>query len=86
MVMCRWFFEFLGCFAQEKINRKLLLASMEAFINSKASLSLIGKFSPVSTPHRIKYPIHVLEAAFGMIFQDHRPVLVSIFSVKIAAS
>ncbi len=79
-------FEFLGCFAEEKLNREMLLASMKAFINSKASLSLIGKFSPVSTPHWIKYPIHVLEAAFGMIFQDHRSVLVSISTVKIAAS
>jgi hypothetical protein len=62
-------FEFLCCLVEEKINSKILLASMKAFINSKASLSLIGKFSPVSTPHWIKYPIHVLEAAFGMILQ-----------------
>jgi hypothetical protein len=61
-------FEFLCCLVEEKINSKILRASMKAFINSKASLSLIGKFSPVSTPHWIKYPIHVLEAASGMIF------------------
>jgi hypothetical protein len=47
-------FEFLGCFAEEKVNREMLLASMKAFINSKASQSLIGKFSPVSTPHWIQ--------------------------------
>jgi hypothetical protein len=86
---------------REKLNIKILLASMKTLINFKdwsgsrviislpASLSVIGQFSPVSSRDWIQEKsadLHVLGGLGYMDFQNHRRFPVSIFMVKIAAS